>query len=126
MIFVWESRELKDVFGDGNMNFDKFKDEHCCNNFCTYYGLQPFSPERCLQNTPTSESSSFQKKTIGFDHAMKGKGRAEPEPDDDNISSSWNGGVPNDFVDIEQKRFNAASTSTAGGYTKGMDLSSTM
>ena len=32
-MFVWHSRELNNVFGDGNMNFDKFKEEHHCNKF---------------------------------------------------------------------------------------------
>lgn len=105
------------------MNFDKFEDEHCCNNFCSYYGLQPFSPETHtrLEDAPTSEGSSFVK-----NKAWKGKGRAEPEVDVDYVNSSWNGGVAKDFVNIEPKRkdYEGAGTSTAGGFTKRMDLSS--
>ena len=114
-MFVWHSRELNNVFGDGNMNFDKFKEEHCCNKFCSYYGLQPFSLETSrVKDAPTSpgplskfEGNSFPKNPMGFD-----------------ISSSWNGGVADDIddiADIEQKGKDAART--AGGYTKWMDLS---
>jgi hypothetical protein len=123
------SRELNDVFGEGNMNFDKFKDEHCCNEFCSYYGLQPFSPETGLtgRDTPTSEGNSLLKNPIEFDQATKGKGRAEPEVDDDYVSPSWERGVADDFKfsNFEQKwtRKDAASTSTEGGYTKGMVFS---
>lgn len=126
-------RELNNVFGDGNINFDEFKDEHRCNKFCSYYRLQPFSPETGLRDAPTSlhplpesEGNSSPKNTIRFDKATKGKGRAEPEVDDsDNFGSSWNEGVANKIFDVEQKwRDAGASTSTVlGGYTKGMDLS---
>ena len=95
------------------MNFDKFKDEHCCNIFCTYYGLQPFSAETGLKITPTSEGNSM---GLGQARNLKGKGRAEPDIDDDYVSSSWNRGVAiaND---------SASTSAAAGGYTKGMDLS---
>jgi hypothetical protein len=96
------------------MNLDKFKDEHCCNDFCSYYGLQPFSPETGLKDDPTSEGKSFLKNPIGFDRATKGKGGLSLMTTILNRDRS-----DDDFVDIEQKwKDGAASTSTEGGYTK--------
>ena len=126
-------RELNNVFMDRNINFDEFKDEHCCKKFCSYYRFQPFSLETGLRDAPTSlhplpesEGNSSLKNTIRFNKATKGKGRAEPEVDNsDNFGSSWNKGVVKKIFDVEQKwRDASASTSTVlGGYTKGMDLS---
>ena len=139
---LWHSRELNNVFGDGNMNFDKFKDEHSCNKFCSYYGLQPFSSESesglkdptsaCLPSESKGAGSSFPKNSTGFDPAWKGKGKAKVDDDD----PSWEGkgkdkadNNADDIVDVDHWHWQkgkdryAASTSAAGGYTKGMDLS---
>ena len=41
MVHVPFGRKLRDVFADGNTNFDLFIQEHECNHFCTFYGLSP-------------------------------------------------------------------------------------
>ncbi|KAF8164945.1 hypothetical protein B0H34DRAFT_628755, partial [Crassisporium funariophilum] len=30
------------IFGEGNLNHDMFEEEHDCNKFCKYFGLEPF------------------------------------------------------------------------------------
>jgi hypothetical protein len=106
------------------MNFEKFKEEHCCNKFCSYYGLEPFSSESetgrgdPISPGPLSKSNgsgnSFPKNPMGFDQAWKGKGKAKATVDIDDDDD--------DIVVVEHDH-NAASTSAAGGYTKRMDLS---
>ncbi|KAF8907004.1 hypothetical protein CPB84DRAFT_1959743 [Gymnopilus junonius] len=32
----------KGIFGEGNIGFESFEEEHECNYFCEFYGLQPF------------------------------------------------------------------------------------
>ena len=140
-MFFRHFREIENVFGDGNINFDEFKNEHRCNKFCSYYGLQPFSPKTGFRDAPTSlalsesksQGNSCKNPSVGFDNspvkATKGKRRADPEVDDDeNFGSSWNRGhgVADEMVGVQVEqnwRDAGASTSTAGGYTKGMDLS---
>jgi hypothetical protein len=73
----WLNRTLgKGIFGEGNVGFNTFEEEHECNLFCEYYGLKPFvQPESAIDKLFRSVSPPSDESLPSFRLLNKGKGK---------------------------------------------------
>ena len=84
---LYASELEKGIFGEGNVGFESFEEEHECNLFCQYFGLEPFAsaqinsqPSKISVESSSKDSEGLPETPITPEelHEMrlhKGKGR---------------------------------------------------